>query len=333
MNLKSHHAVFYNNIKQNLSKNLNEKIIIQLASLLALDHNNRFKDKIPIRDYAQTTTNRLKNFLDEKIIDNDDFSNIIKLFIVAITPDINSEQFFVDHTRSIEASADIIINTHFHKYEKADLIKIKSMLIEMLSNSGIDKTAEFINSDPKIFKSYIDSNLQKNVNHISLSEKTSSIHKIINSTNLLKKKVDRFKQTATKIGLAFGLLSVAALALVTGGVIAPIFLVPALLVTVKIAPKIGASLGEALMKVDYSIKSDLKMINSSKNDLTKNIMLGTQVGGVALETPVQDRMIDSQLQDINHLKDNLELHINKQPQDYFLGKTDSSKQSSKSRVR
>ncbi len=319
---KTDYQLFLNHIAQKLSQNLNDKIITNLSRLLALDYNIRLKASTNITEHLNVLTQKLQNFLEDRIIDDDNFSVVMLLFTIAISPYDNDkylQNFDANQNKNIGTIADFIVINHFSEHEQDDLKQIKSTIIKMLKNLGINEVFKFIKSNAKTFKLAILNVTQQNAIPNQVPNQTKKLQQniddFINKKNALAAKIDKFKQSTAKFGLIFGSLSIAAFAVFSGGVVAPLLLVPALLIDLKTAPKLGVILGHALIKADYNIKVETKKLDSVKSKLFIDqsvVKISSQKESHKNDTKNKLENNKSKIENINHLKDTLSSHLNKE---------------------
>ena len=90
----------------------------------------------------------------------------------------------------------------------------------------------------------------------------NNINKIITETKLINKKVGINKSLFNKIALATGLIAVASLTGLVGGLLLPAILAPTAAISIKLAPNVGGKISSIFsQKSDYIQKKQRNYIN------------------------------------------------------------------------
>ena len=84
---------FYQQITEHFDNNISSNLCQSLANLLSLDYANRLRSEPPLNEYICTCLKRLKQHLGAQVILDNNFSEAMTLFTVAITPDKSKRQF------------------------------------------------------------------------------------------------------------------------------------------------------------------------------------------------------------------------------------------------
>jgi len=88
----------------------------------------------------------------------------------------------------------------------------------------------------------------------------NNINKIITETKLINKKVGINKSLFNKIALATGLIAVASLTGLVGGLLLPAILAPTAAISIKLAPNVGGKISSIFsQKSDYIQKKQTKI--------------------------------------------------------------------------
>lgn len=239
-------------IKAHLNSNLNDYLIKSLSNMLALDYVGRVAKltEVEVETYSEICSSRLKKHLKHQIITEEDFSTVMSLFTIAITQEKNLDD---DTINSKEQEQDLLIEgiiaAHFHDLPPAERQNVKEALRGLINNPDSKEIMNFINSDPKLFYSIVFSAYKEKTKQKEVMESlTMHLAKVMHETKSINKSVDNVKSLSGKITLGAGLFAAASIGLLIGGVALPALLIPAAIVSIRLAPAIGDKVGVSLVR-------------------------------------------------------------------------------------
>ena len=298
-----------------LINNITPKTCSTLANMLAMDYLVRIDSKETISKHADICVNRLRTFLGQKVITDESFSTALTLFAIAISPEKPqpNENDILDQSQSQDLIMEALIETHFKNI--GDKKMVKKILKEMLKSKKFNELINYINSEPEMICSIIEYALRKYPKqHEIINYVNIETAKIFDQDIQLNKKIDSFKQATSKIALAASTLAVGALAVITAGTVLTIAIVPAAILAVRYAPKIGEVLGENLLQADSNIKTAKDNIKSLASQLYQKNQLSLAVSKE--QSIEQNKSQSPHLSTINDkslgtIKERLTEHINK----------------------
>ncbi len=264
-------------IRQNLINNLPEYICSMLACIISIDHEIRLKSIPQLTIHLNNCIYKLKHFLGKKVLADDNFTTILMLFAVAISPDIID---FQQQDNILNKSEDIIISTLISIYFKQTTLEeqntIKLVLQILLRAKNNHQLINYLQVEPKIFCTIIRGAIKKHQN--LKSQNLIAIHNqinidlkgIVNITASHSKKVEQFKQISSKMVTAICAIAIGAVTVATAGATFALLVVPTAILAVKYAPKIGEKIGRMILNSDKSMLNEQKKINELKVKFDKN---------------------------------------------------------------
>ena len=190
------------------------------------------------------------------------------------------------------------------------------MLKDLLSSDSSHDVMNFIQDEPKIFsvmiihylKQYKSS--QEIINNIRLE-----IDKIVKTTTEHNKKLEIFKQLTSKITTAICTIAVGAITVATGGAALALMVVPAAIIAVKYAPKIGEKIGETILRADNNVTKQENNIVLLKTNIQKNINKFSPLQPLVQQEleknnipDINNEIADLQTQQLNLIKDGITGH-------------------------
>lgn len=309
-------AAFYEPINNFLINNLTKQTCATLASILAIDYATRLSSSGVASDYANNCVSKLKRFLKSQVITDSSFSTALTLFAVAISPEdmnFHDKNNILNQEASQEAAIDALITMHFGDYSSELQSQIKLVLKGLLAHSSVKEVLDYFSSEPQIIKNIVanslkSSNKQKEMNDYASSELNKIFHKNI----ALNARSNSFKRQVASITTGFATLAIATFCAVVGGAALPVMILPAAILSLKFAPKVGEKLGETILNHDNNFKLDKKNFQVIKNKILQTIIEAP----AAFIQKTEEITKDKTLQDIsmkrsaelNAIKQNLQSH-------------------------
>ena len=259
-------SAFKGPITSNLINNITQQTCSVLANILALDYATRLNSTPVITEYAAKCIAKLKNFLGHRVITDDSFSTAMTLFAVAISKEsinYNDKNNLIQQMQ--DAAIDILMNEHFKDYSGDDKKKIQSILKDLLNSENRNDILNHINSDPKFIKTIVNGALQLYTQQVEMNNHVKvAIKDILERSIKLGEKINFIKESTSKIITGACALAVGALSIVTAGVALSILIVPASILTMKYAPKLGETIGRMISNLDTNITEEAQQIYASK---------------------------------------------------------------------
>lgn len=236
-----------------------------------IDHKARLKSIPEIRTHLNNCIYKLKSFLGQKVLTDDSFSTILTLFAVAISPETTDFQDSNILQKSENILIDTLINIYFPDVNIKEKNNIKLILKNLFSAKNSHEIINLIQAEPEILQTTIMSALKKYQNLIEINQQIKSdLDKIANITSTHYKKIEILRQAASKIITAICTVAVGAITVATAGASSALMVVPAAILAVKYAPKIGESIGERILSIDKSLINEQEKINWLKTNIYKN---------------------------------------------------------------
>ncbi|MCC8417559.1 MAG: RP853 family protein [Rickettsia endosymbiont of Bryobia graminum] len=258
-------------ISATLVNNITSHACLTLARIIAIDHKARLKSIPEIRTHLNNCIYKLKSFLGQKVLTDDSFSTILTLFAVAISPETTDFQDNNILQKSENILIDTLINIHFPDVNIKEKNNIKLILKNLFSAKNSYEIINLIQAEPEIFQTTIMSALKKYQNLIEINQQIKSdLDKIANITSTHYKKIEILRQAASKIITAICTVAVGAITVATTGASSALMVVPAAILAVKYAPKIGESIGARILSIDKSLINEQEKINWLKTNINKN---------------------------------------------------------------
>ncbi|MFY9589346.1 RP853 family protein [Rickettsia endosymbiont of Halotydeus destructor] len=268
--------LFKKDIIDNFINNISNLTCSTLAHMISIDYAIRLFSKPDSKKYISSCILKLKSFLGYKVINDDSFSVALTLFAVAIAPVAGVTSFennVLAQSQGQDIVAENLVNIYFRDIEinaeDREIIKkiFKSLLKEKNSNSIIN----YIEANSKLFCTSVKYAIKKyqGQDEINLYVK-KEIDKILAISLEFTEKNNTFKQTTGKIAGAICALAVGAMSVATAGVAFSLIVIPASILAIKYAPKIGEKIGELLLNSDPVIKLKEKKISEFKTEIQNN---------------------------------------------------------------
>ncbi len=257
---------FFQQIIEHLDNNISSNLCQSLANLLSLDYANRLSAEPPLNEYIDGCLKRLKQYLGTRVILDNNFSEAMTLFTVAITPDKDPSN---DKLNSQEQSQDALIESTisavFGKLTPEEQQSIKLVIKDLLNSKDGEKLMNMMSSEPKIFQKIIINALEaktpsKEISNI-VSQKMGSLAE---HSDQIKNKSEGLRSIVGKLALAGGILVAASLGLVVSGLALPALIVPATIAAIKIAPTIGEKIASNIINNNATIQNQTKQFEQAK---------------------------------------------------------------------
>ncbi|WP_342271474.1 RP853 family protein [Candidatus Tisiphia endosymbiont of Parasteatoda lunata] len=290
-------------ISEELFNNITKHACLTLANIIVIDYEIRLKSTPEIDVHISNCIGKLRVFLGQKVITDDSFSTVLMLFSVAISPDE-----YQDGDNILNKSEDIIIDTlistNFAKANSEERKVIKQVLKDLLAARNSYELTNFIQLEPKIFCTTVMHAVKKYQNPKEVSTNARlEINRIVNVAVKHNKKIEIFKQATSKIITAISVLAVGAISVATAGATFAFMVVPASILAIEYAPKIGEKIGGVILSRDKSMNVQEGRITALKTNLWKNNkdFLSQQQ---AVERNVSMQELDSQIKSVVNLKSN-----------------------------
>jgi hypothetical protein len=305
-------------ITSNLINNITPQTCSVLANILALDYATRLNSTPVITEYVAKCIAKLKNFLGHRVITDDSFSTAMTLFAVAISKEsinYNDKNNLIQQTQ--DAAIDILMNEHFKDYSGDDKKKIQSILKDLLNSENRNDILNQINSDPKFIKTIINSALQIYTRQAEMNNHVKAAMKdLLERSIKLGEKINFIKESASKIITGACALAVGALSVVTAGVALSIVIIPASILTMKYAPKLGERIGRLISNLDTNIAEEEQQIYASKVLILQDSKdLLERMEPSKTQNVQQSRSVGN----VNSIKEQLSTYINDEKNEQIQG--------------
>ncbi|WP_341755090.1 RP853 family protein [Candidatus Tisiphia endosymbiont of Ptychoptera albimana] len=290
-------------ISEELFNNITKHACLTLANIIAIDYEIRLKSTPEIDVHISNCIGKLRVFLGQKVITDDSFSTVLMLFSVAISPDE-----YQDGDNILNKSEDIIIDTlistNFGKANSEERKVIKQVLKDLLAARNSYELTNFIQLEPEIFCTTVMHAVKKYQNPKEVSTNARlEINRIVNVAVKHNKKIEIFKQATSKIITAISVLAVGAISVATAGATFAFMVVPASILAIEYAPKIGEKIGGVILSQDKSMSVQEEKITALKTNLWKNNKEFLSQQRV-VEHNVSMQKLDSQIKSVVNLKSN-----------------------------
>lgn len=290
-------------ISEELFNNITKHACLTLANIIAIDYEIRLKSTPEIDVHISNCIGKLRVFLGQKVITDDSFSTVLMLFSVAISPDE-----YQDGDNILNKSEDIIIDTlistNFAKANSEERKVIKQVLKDLLAARNSYELTNFIQLEPEIFCTTVMHAVKKYQNPKEVSTNARlEINRIVNVAVKHNKKIEIFKQATSKIITAISVLAVGAISVATAGATFAFMVVPASILAIEYAPKIGEKIGGVILSQDKSMNVQEGKITALKTNLWKNNKEFLSQQRV-VEHNVSMQELDSQIKSVINLKSN-----------------------------
>ncbi|CAG2170340.1 unnamed protein product, partial [Oppiella nova] len=246
---------------------------------------NKKKDTIEIKNYDVNLKFAAPNFPTLLAIIKDAYSYMPKNSVV-ISIQIQQQTLLepkIIYKLSTERYPDLI-------YTKLNM-RIREITITLANIIAIDYVTR-LNSKP-VLKDYITESIRKlkiflgqrvitddsfsivlmlfaiaiSPEDVEYKDKDNILNKEQLQDKNLNHKTNLFKQASSKILTAFCALAVGAISVITAGAIFSVIIVPASILTIKYAPKLGEQIGKIILNYDHDITSEIERTNIIQNSL------------------------------------------------------------------
>ncbi|AFC70647.1 RP853 family protein [Rickettsia australis] len=310
-------AIVLNNINTNLFKkdivnnfvnNLTQSTCSTIANMLAIDYTLRLNSKPEAEKYINKCISRLKNYLGMRVINDDNFSVALELFVIMITSENENEQ---NKNNILEQSQDIIAENLVEVYcgdekiNSTEKEKVKNIFKTLLKEKNFDKIINCVESNKKLFKASVMYAMKKynNIDEATIYIK-KEFNKILEMSLAFTQKSNIFKQATGKIAGAVCALLVGAISVATAGAAFSIIVVPASIFAVRYAPELGEKIGGLILNNDNAIKLEqsnidkfMKTLQNDKESLlsrkkTKNIEQNIKVSPSQINATLTKKVVN-----------------------------------------
>ncbi|WP_341756947.1 MULTISPECIES: RP853 family protein [unclassified Candidatus Tisiphia] len=259
-------------ICEELINNITKQACLTLANIIAIDYEIRLKSIPEIKVHIGNCIGKLRTFLGQKVITDDSFSTVLMLFSVAISP---STVDYQDRDNILNKSEDIvidtIINTNFGEVKSEERGVIKQVVKDLFAAKNSYELTNFIQVEPEIFRTTVMHAVKKYQNPKEVSDNVRlEMNRIVTVAAKHNKKMEIFKQATSKIITAISVLAVGAISVATAGATFAFMVVPASILAIEYAPKIGEKIGGMILSADNSMSEQEQKITTLKTNLSKN---------------------------------------------------------------
>jgi hypothetical protein len=257
---------FFDLITEYLGNNISSNLCQSLANLLSLDYANRLGGEPPLKIYIHTCLKRLTNHLGAQAILDNNFSETMTLFAVAITPEKESaDNISNSQEQSQDALIEATISELFSNSSPEERKHIKLVIKDLLNSKDGEDLINMISSEPKVFQKII-------INSIDAKIKTKETSKIVRQhigslcehSKQIKNKSEVLRSVVGKLALSGSILIAASLGLVVGGLALPALIVPATIAAIKIAPAIGERIAYNVINNNTTIQNQIREFDKAK---------------------------------------------------------------------
>ena len=147
----------------------------------------------------------------------------------------------------------------------------------MLNNDNRNDILNQINSDPQCIKTIATYALKKYERQTEINNYVNvAMKEILDKSIQLGQKIHSVTESASKIITGACILALGALSIVTAGIALSIAIVPASILTMKYAPKIGEKIGQIIMGLDNNIVDEQKEVKTFKMTFIQDIKNASQ---------------------------------------------------------
>ncbi|MCC8371650.1 MAG: RP853 family protein [Rickettsia endosymbiont of Pseudomimeciton antennatum] len=259
-------------ICEELINNITKQACLTLANIIAIDYEIRLKSTPEIKVHINNCIGKLRAFFGQKVITDDSFSTVLMLFSVAIS---SSPVDYQDRDNILNKSEDIvidtIINTNFGEANSEERGVIKQVVKDLLAAKNSYELTNFIQVEPEIFHTTVMHAVKKYQNPQEVGDNVRlEMNRIVTVAAKHNKKMEIFKQATSKIITAISVLAVGAISVATAGATFAFMVVPASILAIEYAPKIGEKIGGMILSADKSISEQEQKITTLKANLSKN---------------------------------------------------------------
>lgn len=309
--------IFLDQIVDRLSNNIDYTLSKSLSNLLAIDYANRLKSEPLIHDYVNICVTRLKNHLEDIVILNNNFSEAMTLFTVAITPENDSESKRKE--QSIDALINATISELFEDLSSEEHDAVKSFIKQLIKEKkkGHKAVLQSIKSQPEKFKEIVANAISRKVAKDDISNFISNdLQKLTKSEIQKNKKINRLRGNFGKTSLIVGSLITASLGLAFGGLLLSAIIIPSIITTIKITPIVADKLTNI-----YTKDESVEVKQSKSKYFIPDLVDQKKEKNIDLNPEISKKQIKNIAQKVSVKKDNVS----------DLSKPDLEKQKKKNR--
>ncbi len=253
---------FFKELIKHLSNNIESDLCQSVANLLSLDYATRLSSEPPLQKYIHTCITRLQNHLKERVILDNNFSESMDLFTVAITPE---QELVKNNSKSQDALISNVVNAVFNDLSEEESSTIKIVIKNLLNGKNSKKIINMITSEPNIVKKIITNSIK---NKIPNEEITNIVNKnIMTLANELNDINEGINNTSNLIGKSLfttGLLLTSSVGLFISGLTLPAVIIPATISIMKIVPIIEKKILNKMIKNNTIIQNKTKKFDNLK---------------------------------------------------------------------
>lgn len=259
-------------ICEELINNITKQTCLTLANVIAIDYEIRLKSIPEINVHIGNCIGKLRTFFGQKVITDESFSTVLMLFSVAISSsavDYQNKDNILNKSEDIVV--DTIINTNFGEANSEEREVIKRVVKDLLAAKNNYELTNFIQVEPEIFRTTVMHAVKKYQQPKEVSDNVQlEINRIVTVATKHNKKMEIFKQATSKIITAISVLAVGAISVATAGATFAFMVVPASILAIEYAPKIGEKMGGMILSADKSMSEEEQKITTLKTNLLKN---------------------------------------------------------------
>lgn len=137
------------------SKKISKPLIARVANLSAIDHFYRLNQIPALEVYLNKAVENLERYLSNKSFEDNDFSNMMSIFIASITEGEMEDDDELFH-QSQDVVIDVLINSFYENVDKSMIGELKALLKKLMNEIGPVETVKVVSNNPEFIRSKLE---------------------------------------------------------------------------------------------------------------------------------------------------------------------------------
>jgi len=311
-------------LDDNFEANLVPGVLSTLANMLAFDYATRLKNNIELDQYIYKCVGKLHRFLEAHVITDDSFSSAFIIFTKLIAPE-ETDHHEKDNVLEKEQDLmiDALITQHFANANAELQGYIKILLKDSLHTLNQGEFINYIHSEPQVIGKIVADSLKLNQTQEQIiSQSKTQLLEIAHKNIAANEHANNFKKSTSMATTAICVLGVVAVSLVSSVTILPLITIPALILSNKIAPTLGETIGNVILNNSSGFQQRLKESIKLKDSIMQQDLSITKQQSKEIAQNKQLENID--LGQFKGVKSHIDQEPTKQPMSKTTTTTDKT---------
>lgn len=210
MSINDQNKFFLEELHHKFNHNLSEYHIKTLANMFAFYYSMR-ESKEPVHGFIETLIKKIKIFIGDKTLVNNDFSLTLALFIAGITSDAEN----TDNAILVQDLSEVILAEISHNKDPELKITVRLLIKRLFSSFDIRDTIHLLYNKPELFMNLVGQSMKRLSTSVSiisqydikssrrgshtLNLSSNKIEDLLSTTNIKNWDIDKNNQNKSHV--------------------------------------------------------------------------------------------------------------------------------------